>query len=113
MRQRSNHHRHLIVVVVVLVLLNAASYVKVEATPDTESWPDRSTYNGVKPEPVPSTTFCMNPVTTSPAGASQLLFAEFHRPEAGDLSSCGEHQNPFHQRRAKRFCFGSNRAAGS
>jgi hypothetical protein len=46
MRQRLLIIVTLVVVVVVLVLLNAASYVKVEATPDTESWPDRSTYNG-------------------------------------------------------------------
>src|ERR1043166_3147688 len=45
MRQRLIIIITLIAVVVVLVLLNAASYVKVEATPDTESWPDRSTYN--------------------------------------------------------------------
>jgi len=35
----------LVVVIAVLVLLNAASYVKVEPTPDSESAPDRSTYN--------------------------------------------------------------------
>src|SRR6185369_12062886 len=35
----------LVVVVAVLVLLNLASYVKVEATPDSEVLPDRSTYN--------------------------------------------------------------------
>jgi len=46
MRQRLIIIVTLVVVVVVLVLLNAASYVKVEATPDTETWPDRSTYNG-------------------------------------------------------------------
>src|ERR1043166_2208197 len=45
MRQRLIIIVTLIAVVVVLVLLNAASYVKVEATPDTEIWPDRSTYN--------------------------------------------------------------------
>src|SRR6478672_647357 len=46
MRQRLFIIITLIAVVVVLVLLNAASYVKVEPTPDTESSPDRSTYNG-------------------------------------------------------------------
>src|ERR1051325_3896874 len=46
MRQRLIIIVTLIAVVVVLVLLNAASYVKVEATPDTEYAPDRSTYNG-------------------------------------------------------------------
>lgn len=45
MRQRLIIVVTLIAVVLVLVLLNAASYVKVEATPDTESAPDRSTYN--------------------------------------------------------------------
>jgi hypothetical protein len=45
MRQRLIIIVTLIAVVVVLVLLNAASYVKVEATPDSESSPDRSTYN--------------------------------------------------------------------
>ena len=45
MRQRLIIIVTLIAVLVVLVLLNAASYVKVEATPDTEIWPDRSTYN--------------------------------------------------------------------
>ena len=45
MRQRLIIIVTLIAVVVVLVLLNAASYVKVEATPETESDPDRSTYN--------------------------------------------------------------------
>ncbi|HYX28202.1 MAG TPA: DUF4350 domain-containing protein [Pyrinomonadaceae bacterium] len=45
MRQRLIIIVTLIVVVVVLVLINAASYVRVEATPDTESAPDRSTYN--------------------------------------------------------------------
>jgi hypothetical protein len=45
MRQRLIIIGTLIVVVVVLVLLNAASYVKVEETPDSESSPDRSTYN--------------------------------------------------------------------
>src|SRR5436190_5203116 len=45
MRQRLIIIVTLIAVVVVLVLLNAVSYVKVEATPDTEGWPDRSTYN--------------------------------------------------------------------
>ena len=37
--------RSLVAVVAVLVLLNAASYVKVEPTPDSESSPDRSSYN--------------------------------------------------------------------
>jgi hypothetical protein len=46
MRQRLIIIGTLIIVVVVLVLLNAASYVKVEETPDSESSPDRSTYNG-------------------------------------------------------------------
>lgn len=46
MRQRIIIIVTLIAVVIVLVLINAASYVKVEATPDTESAPDRSTYNG-------------------------------------------------------------------
>jgi Domain of unknown function (DUF4350) len=46
MRQRLIIIITLIAVVVVLVVLNAASYVKVEATPDSESSPDRSTYNG-------------------------------------------------------------------
>src|SRR5262249_9095821 len=46
MRQRLIIIGTLIVVVVVLVVLNAASYVKVEETPDSESSPDRSTYNG-------------------------------------------------------------------
>ncbi len=45
MRQRLIIIITLIAVVVVLVLINAASYVKVEATPETESAPDRSTYN--------------------------------------------------------------------
>jgi Domain of unknown function (DUF4350) len=45
MRQRLIIIVTLLAVVVVLVLLNAASYVKVEATPDSESSPDRSTYN--------------------------------------------------------------------
>ena len=45
MRQRLIIIVTLIAVVVVLVVLNAVSYVKVEATPDTESSPDRSTYN--------------------------------------------------------------------
>jgi len=46
MRQRLIIIVTLIAVVAVLILINAASYVKVEATPDTESAPDRSTYNG-------------------------------------------------------------------
>lgn len=46
MRQRLIIIVTLIVVVAVLVLLNLVSYVKVEATPDSESLPDRSTYNG-------------------------------------------------------------------
>ena len=45
MRQRLVVIITLIVVVVVLVLLNAASYVKVEPTADSESTPDRSTFN--------------------------------------------------------------------
>ena len=45
MRQRLIIIITLIAVVVVLVLLNAASYVKVEETPDNEGMPDRSTYN--------------------------------------------------------------------
>jgi hypothetical protein len=45
MRQRLIIIISLIVVVVVLVLLNAASYVKVEQTADSESAPDRSTFN--------------------------------------------------------------------
>src|ERR1043165_2149980 len=45
MRQRLIIIVTLIAIVVVLVLLNAASYVKVEATRDSESSPDRSTYN--------------------------------------------------------------------
>src|SRR6185436_5559139 len=45
MRQRLFIIITLIAVVVGLVLLNAASYVKVEETPDTEFSPDRSTYN--------------------------------------------------------------------
>src|SRR3954466_14494936 len=46
MRQRIFIIITLIVVVGVLVLINLASYVKVEPTPETESSPDRSTYNG-------------------------------------------------------------------
>src|SRR5436189_1695161 len=46
MRQRLLIILTLIVVVVVLVLLNAATYVKVEPTADSESSPDRSTFNG-------------------------------------------------------------------
>jgi len=46
MRQRLIIIVTLIIVVAVLVLLNLASYVTVAATPDSESWPDRSTYNG-------------------------------------------------------------------
>jgi len=46
MRQRLFIIVTLVAVVAVLVLLNAASYVKVEPTPDSESAPDRSTYNG-------------------------------------------------------------------
>jgi uncharacterized protein DUF4350 len=45
MRQRLVVIITLIVVVVVLVLLNAASYVKVEPTADSEAAPDRSTFN--------------------------------------------------------------------
>lgn len=45
MRQRVLIIITLIVVVVVLVLLNAASYVKIEPTADSESSPDRSTFN--------------------------------------------------------------------
>src|SRR5437016_1120307 len=45
MRQRLIIILSLLVVVAVLVLLNAGSYVRVEATPDSESSPDRSTYN--------------------------------------------------------------------
>jgi len=46
MRQRLIVIITLIVVVTILVLLNAASYVKVEPTADSESSPDRSTFNG-------------------------------------------------------------------
>src|SRR5262249_48876044 len=45
MRQRLVIIISLIIVVVVLVLINAASYVKVEETADSESAPDRSTFN--------------------------------------------------------------------
>lgn len=45
MRQRLIVIVTLIIVVVVLVLLNAASYVKVEPTADSEAYPDRSTFN--------------------------------------------------------------------
>src|SRR5262245_35997684 len=45
MRQRLLVIISLIVVVVILVLLNAASYVKVEPTADSETTPDRSTFN--------------------------------------------------------------------
>src|SRR5438045_2824473 len=45
MRQRLIIVGTLVVVVGVLVLLNAASYVKVEPAPDSESSPDRSSYN--------------------------------------------------------------------
>jgi len=45
MRQRLIVIITLIAVVLVLVLLNAASYVKVEATADSEAAPDRSTFN--------------------------------------------------------------------
>jgi len=45
MRQRLIIIVMLVAVVAVLVLLNAASYVKVEPTPDSESAPDRSSYN--------------------------------------------------------------------
>src|SRR2546423_13193401 len=45
MRQRLIIIVSLVAVVAVLVLLNAASYVKVEPTPDSESTPDRSSYN--------------------------------------------------------------------
>src|SRR5262245_26264604 len=46
MRQRLIIIISLIVVVVVLVLINAASYVRVEPAADSESAPDRSTFNG-------------------------------------------------------------------
>ena len=45
MRQRLVIIVTLVVVVGVLVALNAASYVKVEQTPDSEASPDRSTFN--------------------------------------------------------------------
>ena len=45
MRQRLIIIITLVAVVVVLVLLNAASYVRVEPTADSESEPDRSTFN--------------------------------------------------------------------
>src|SRR5258708_32316009 len=45
MRQRLVIILALIVVVGVLVALNAASYVKVEPTADSEASPDRSTFN--------------------------------------------------------------------
>jgi hypothetical protein len=45
MRQRLIVIISLIIVVTILVLLNAASYVQVEPTADSESAPDRSTYN--------------------------------------------------------------------
>src|SRR2546421_5012700 len=45
MRQRLIIIVTLVAVVAALVLLNAASYVKVEPTPDSESAPDRSSYN--------------------------------------------------------------------
>src|SRR2546430_9126250 len=45
MRQRLIIIVTLVAVVAVLVLLNAASYVKVEPAPDSESSPDRSSYN--------------------------------------------------------------------
>lgn len=45
MRQRLVVIITLILVVTILVLLNAASYVKVEPTADSESSPDRSTFN--------------------------------------------------------------------
>lgn len=45
MRQRLVIIVTLIIVVTILVLLNAASYVKVEPTADSESSPDRSTFN--------------------------------------------------------------------
>lgn len=45
MRQRLFIIITLVVVVVVLIALNAASYVKVEQTGDSEGWPDRSTFN--------------------------------------------------------------------
>ena len=45
MRQRFFIIVTLVIVVVVLVVLNAASYVKTEATVDSESTPDRSTFN--------------------------------------------------------------------
>ncbi|MEK6335085.1 MAG: DUF4350 domain-containing protein [Acidobacteriota bacterium] len=46
MRQRLFIIITLAVVIIVLVGLNAASYVKVEETPDSEGRPDRSTFNG-------------------------------------------------------------------
>ena len=46
MRQRLFIIITLAVVIIVLVALNAASYVKVEETPDSEGRPDRSTFNG-------------------------------------------------------------------
>ena len=45
MRQRLFIIITLVIVVAVLVALNAASYIKVEQTPDSESEPDRSTFN--------------------------------------------------------------------
>jgi hypothetical protein len=45
MRQRFFIIVTLVIVVVVLIALNAASYVKTEATVDSESTPDRSTFN--------------------------------------------------------------------
>lgn len=45
MRQRLVVIITLIIVVTILVLLNAASYVKVEPTADSETSPDRSTFN--------------------------------------------------------------------
>jgi hypothetical protein len=45
MRQRLFIIVTLVVVVVMLIALNAASYVKIEQTGDSEGWPDRSTFN--------------------------------------------------------------------
>lgn len=45
MRQRLFIIITLVIVVGVLILINAASYIKVEQTLDSEGWPDRSTFN--------------------------------------------------------------------
>ncbi len=102
MRQRLALIITLIVVVIVLVALNAASYVRVEHVADSETAPDRSTFNSGATGTQAFYDFLHEsgyPVARWREGASSLL--SYNGPKPQTFVIIGELQEPYSNRETR------------